>query len=148
MRIFILGPTGSGKSFLANLLGQELQLPILEGSSWIRTLTGRWDHGPEAASFLAEASQALLRDDPTISLRTLRDKDPGDCIFVGLRNPVDFFGLYGYPDEVVIKMVGEPASAFEREGLGKIWKCLIPNITLEARKYVLQDVLREIKACM
>ena len=147
MRIFVLGPTGSGKSHLAKLLSQHLSLPVIEGSSWIRSITGRWDHGPEASQFLARESMKLLGQDPAISLRTLREKDPGNCIFVGLRNPVDFFGLWGYPDEVVIKMIGEPTTDFERTGLAKIWGLVSPNLTLEAYNYDIEDVVGEITKC-
>ena len=145
MRLFILGTTGSGKSYLADQLARALQLPVLEGSSWIRRLTGVWEHGPVYSQALAEASQALLAMDPERSLKELRRHDPGQCIFVGLRNPVDYFGLVT-PLSITIRMVGEPTTDFEREGLAKIFKDREPDLTLTAYQYQLDEVLVYLRA--
>jgi energy-coupling factor transporter ATP-binding protein EcfA2 len=145
MRIFILGPTGSGKSYLANLLSKELGIPIIEGSAWIRTLTGRWDHGPEAAAFLSERSQELLKEDPDISLQTLQKLVGASesCIVVGLRNPVDFHGLCDC-ERCIIEMTGLPVTEFEQQGLEAIFKIADPDIVLKAPNYKLEDVLEGI----
>lgn len=147
--IYVIGPTGSGKSYLARLLADPLKGRIVEGSAWIRTLTGCWEHGPEAAEMLSRVSREYLQRDPEVSLRTLleltRDQTQ-PVIVVGLRNPVDFFGLRAaYGGGFVIRLTGDPVTEFERDGLATIWSGCSPDITLTRGQYDIQEVLSYVR---
>lgn len=139
MRIFVLGPTGSGKSYLAKLIGDRFKLPVIEGSTWIRELTNCWDHTPEATAFLTKESIAQLAADPDISARALKEKDTGNCVFVGLRNPRDFAALYQEGD-FMIWMAGEPVTEFEEHGLGIIAGLVPIDLFLTAHEYDPEDL--------
>lgn len=145
--IYLVGPTGSGKSFLANLLATSFNCDVVEGSAWIRKLTNCYEHGPEAAQRLAEATRKELAKDPEIALRTLR-KMTADTnkLFVisGLRNPTDFSGLWEHRPGLLIQMRGEACNTFEREGIATILTLRKPDLTLTRGRYELPDVLRTI----
>jgi hypothetical protein len=145
--IYVVGPTGSGKSFLANLLATSFNGTVVEGSSWIRKLTGCYEHGPEAAQRLAEATRKELSRDPEIALRTLREmtKDTSQfCVISGLRNPTDFSGLWQRRPGLLIVMQGEACNTFEREGIATILTLKTPDMTLTRGRYELPDVLKTI----
>lgn len=147
--IYVIGPTGSGKSYLARLLAEHLGGRVVEGSSWIRTLTGCWEHGPAAAEMLSRESQEHLRRDPKISLRTLLELTRDQArpvIVVGLRNPVDFFGLRAvHGPGSVIRMSGVPVTDFERDGLAEIWRGCNPTLTLTLGEYDIQEVVSHVR---
>lgn len=143
MRFFVLGPTGSGKSHLAKLIGDHYKIPIIEGSSWIRKLTDCWEHTPEATRYLTEQSLIHLAFDPQISARILKEQDTGNCVFVGLRNPTDFNALY-QPGDYIIWMAGEPVNEFEEYGLGVISGLVPINLFLTAHQYEFEKVVKEI----
>jgi len=147
----LCGPTGSGKSYLARLLAEHTGGRVVEGSAWIRSLTGCWEHGAEAAAMLSRASQEHLARDPEISLRTLLrivQDPPHPVIVVGLRNPVDFFGLQAaHGPGFVIRLTGDPVTEFERAGMAAIWAARAPDLILTLGQYSIEAVVRKIQ-CM
>jgi hypothetical protein len=119
-KVFIIGPTGSGKSYLAQRLSEKTGVQIVEGGHWIRSLTNRWDHGPEAAEFLARESKQALAKDPEAALKAMRAAIDGKpAIVVGLRNVLDFKGLFE-PGDILVRMTGNPATEFESTGIAQI----------------------------
>lgn len=151
-RIYIVGPTGSGKSYLGRRLCDALGATLVEGSSWVRALTGRWDHGPEASRYLSEVSERELHQDPHVSLRKLIEltADEGqDYVIAGLRNPVDFIGLWERHQGVSILLTGEATSEFERVGIEAILTYLHqvgrpPDLILRRGEYDFDAVLSKI----
>ena len=140
---YIVGPTGSGKSYLATHLAAALGGEVVEGSSWIRKLTGCHQHGPEAAQMLSRASARELAKDPEVALRTLLSltQDPSVRYFIaGLRNPVDFNGLWRHRPGVLIEMQGEAQSAFERDGVQAIVSIRTPDLRLTRGAYTVPSV--------
>jgi len=150
--IYIVGPTGSGKSYLGHRLCEALGTTLVEGSTWVRALTGRWDHGPEASQYLSEVSARELQRDPHVSLRKLieltADEGQGHVI-AGLRNPVDFIGLWERRPGVSILLTGESTSEFERVGIEAILLYLHqvgrpPDLILRRGEYDFDTVLAKI----
>lgn len=127
MLMIIIGNTGTGKSTLAkriaDLFPTEDRPYVLSAGRWIREHQNEWGHGPEISQKLSQASTEILQKDPTFCLRWLRSQTETcrPVIIEGLRNPVDFAGLYTPGEDIVVRINGgTPHSEFERIGLTAI----------------------------
>jgi hypothetical protein len=116
----VIGATGMGKTTTARQLAQQTGAEHVSAGHWIRLETGRYDHGKEAAAFLAEESRRRLAEDPLVASRVLAEyvecrRDDG-VIIEGVRNPTDLLYLLR-PGDAVLDLGGAGLSEWERVGL-------------------------------
>lgn len=120
MLTVVIGATGAGKTTAARQLAQQLGAEHVSAGAWIRLATGRYDHGKEAAAFLAMESRRRLAEDPLVASRILAEhiecrRDDG-VIVEGVRNPTDLLHLLR-PGDAVLDLGGTGLSEWERVGL-------------------------------
>ncbi|MBI5513089.1 MAG: hypothetical protein HY909_04930 [Deltaproteobacteria bacterium] len=127
MKVFVLGPSRSGKTPFARGLAEALGVPWHGASAWVRARFPGGDFPTREAFVEAITRFALeeLKRDPSVSIRHLRGTaDLGrPCVLEGLRNPYDFVHAFDpRTDRVVfLRHTGSDLrpTAFE-EGLGVI----------------------------
>lgn len=100
MKIFVLGISRSGKTTLAKGIAEELKLPHISSSGWVRT------HFAEGApiSDMTAYSQEQLEKNPSACLDYLQANYDLSipCVIEGIRNPFDFIHLFDPREDLVI----------------------------------------------
>lgn len=134
MSIFIIGPTGVGKTTLANRLAEKFALRRVSASEWARRAFGPpTDCAGDAVRYveaLTEFSRRALRADPQVCVRFVRssyDVDGGALVIEGVRNPHDFHQLFRPERDVAVILWparAEWATDFERDGVMMIAESL------------------------
>lgn len=124
MKIFICGLSRSGKTHLAQLLSNALDLKFVSASGWLSKIDevlavmATDETEQEYIERLTQRSIEALDQDPDICIRWI-NKNKYDII-EGVRNPRDFAHLYNPSEDVIIwcvnKNVVGPATEFERAG--------------------------------
>ncbi|HSD87012.1 MAG TPA: hypothetical protein VLB44_05835 [Kofleriaceae bacterium] len=115
MKIFVIGPSHSGKSPLARRAAEALGVPCHGASAWVRE---KWPPGSPVEEMTSWAADQLRRD-PGVSVKALRaraDLD-GPCVIEGMRNPYDFVSCFDARCDLVVSLqLGDhkAATAFER----------------------------------
>lgn len=116
--VFIIGPTGAGKSTLAHALGTALDAPVVSAGGWARAL-----FPDKSGKALAEAAVQRLREDPDVALHWICERvgcAKGFAVVEGIRNPRDFALLCNPQVDCLIRLTVPavaPASAWEARGL-------------------------------
>jgi hypothetical protein len=124
MRIFICGYSRSGKTHLANLLADRLDVKAITASGWLhkeeetRAKPAENETKQEYINRLTQMSLEYLANDPDVCIRYIGQKG---TIVEGLRNPRDFAHLFDAGTDVFIwcenTNVTEAATKFESSGL-------------------------------
>lgn len=106
MKIFIIGPSKSGKTPFADRVAAGLRCPCVGASEWFR------QHFPpqgdlsrqEFTDAITRFSIEVLRRDPDVNIRYLRDKrlPSTPSVVEGIRNPRDFAHLFDYQEDRVV----------------------------------------------
>lgn len=122
MLMVIIGASGVGKSTTARRIASTSSPApvVLSAGYWIRSATGRFDHSPETAAFLAEESRRRLEVNPLAACETLTEciqpfREKG-VILEGIRNPTDLLHLLR-PGDAVLDIGGAGTNEWERTGL-------------------------------
>lgn len=107
MSIFIVGPTGIGKTTLADRIATHFGLLRVSGSEWVKRRFGPFTGGDKAAytAAITAYSRRALGVDPRACVSYLRhnyDLDGAALVIEGLRNPHDFHQLFRPERDVVI----------------------------------------------
>jgi len=150
LKYFILGPTGSGKTTLAGLLGEKLKLPVITASGWTADFSKdlvkptnprlRLNYAREMTKRSIEA----LKADRQRCLNWLKaqiEAASNNCIIEGIRNPLDFVSLFEWGDKVIDFAVEEVeiTTPFEEVGLETIrnylWWAALNNLILPSQHY-------------
>lgn len=145
MNIFIIGPSRSAKTPIANLVAERFGFARISVSDWVRSIfpSSPWCTNTNPVSMedkqkcleeITEFSQTLLHEDPNRCINFIKDKYPGyklssrsfsdTYILEGFRNPRDFLNFYNpkYDKVVFLTYPSSPLqpSAFETEGISII----------------------------
>lgn len=134
MNIYILGPSRSAKTPIANHVARSLTYQKVSASDWIRNIfvpsspIVSIEDKQKALGEITLLSQQLLQEDPNRCISYIREHNPdldkGGYVLEGFRNPRDFLTLFNpKTDRVVILYPwGQTLrpSPFEMEGLGVI----------------------------
>lgn len=110
MNLFIIGPSQTGKSTLAQGIALDTGMKHITASSWVRSKF-KPEESPTRED-LTQKSTDLLREQSTMAtdtLRALHDLDSGGYIIEGIRNPFDFARLYRPERDVVLFLSREDA---------------------------------------
>lgn len=119
--IFIIGPTGIGKTTLARNLASEYQYKLIGASEWVRTkFIGNTEE------ITKSAIEELVKN-PDVCVDFIKKNYPihlGGFIIEGIRNPRDFAHLF-QPNDIIISLsnFGIPIDGeteFEKIGLCSI----------------------------
>jgi hypothetical protein len=136
MNVYIIGPSRSAKTPIANQVAAGLKATRISASDWVRnifvpsgpvvTIEDRQRTLEEITLF----SQRLLAEDPNHCINHIRQNYPGvlaqdgDYVLEGFRNPRDFLTLFNpvYDRVVFLAHPSSPLSplTFETEGLAII----------------------------
>ena len=125
MSVFIVGPTGIGKTTLADRIAAHFGLQRISGSEWVKRRFGPFTGGDKAAytTAITAYSRQALRDDPRACVSYLRhryDLDGAALVVEGLRNPHDFHQIFRPERDVAIVLQFRDAagsSSFEIGGV-------------------------------
>lgn len=144
-RVFIIGPTGAGKSTLAQALGEKLGAHVVSAGGWARAA-----FPSKQREELATAAVAKLREDPDVAIRWMEREglEDGYQIVEGVRNPRDFALLCAPRRDAVIFLdapFAGPASPWEANSLGALsglvqfyqdtWKLRVRGLSRETSGY-------------
>lgn len=104
--IFVIGPSKTGKTPLADRLAASLGFARVSGSEWVRT---QFKPGPDPSTFLADItaySQQELQRNPDVCVDFIFQKynlvGKGGFVIEGLRNPRDFMLLFRPERDLVL----------------------------------------------
>lgn len=151
MSIFIVGPTGIGKTTLSDAVAARFGLQRVSGSEWVKRrfgeFTGTGASGDKAAytAAITAYSRQALRADPRACVSYLRhryDLDGAALVVEGLRNPHDFHQLFRPERDVAIVLQfrdSAGSSSFEIGGVrlirdGLQW--LVEQQVLESDRFL------------
>lgn len=133
MNIFIIGPSRSAKTPIANLVAKELGVDRISASDWIRSIFNTSnpivtiEDKQKALEEITLLSQNLLKENPNRCIDYLQSKyaiNDLDHVLEGFRNPRDFLTLFNPRNDRVV-LLTHPSSplhplTFETEGLSII----------------------------
>jgi hypothetical protein len=114
VKIFVIGPSESGKTPLARRTAEALGIPCHGASAWVRE---RWPKGSPVDEMTRWAIEELRRD-PGVSVKALHRHADLDapCVIEGMRNPYDFVTCFDPRCDVVVVLRRDVSAvtAFER----------------------------------
>lgn len=98
--LWVIGPTGSGKSTFAKDVGCLLDIPLLECGKWSREMVG-----PNASvEYITNASLNALKENNRLFSNKIKEElaSRPTSIVVGSRNPIDFVDNFNPKTDAVI----------------------------------------------
>lgn len=147
--VFILGPSNSGKTSIANLVSQALVMPVISASDWVRKeFIGSTLPKQQLIEAMTSYSQKQLHQDPEVCLKHIRTNYPDvetkrGFILEGFRNPKDFLTLFNPRTDLVVRLsyTGNPyhGMSFERKGILVIDQSIdwfLQNELMQRQQYI------------
>lgn len=115
--LWVIGPTGSGKSTWAKEVGSTLDIPLLECGKWAREMAG-----PTASTeYITNASLTAIKKNNRLFSDKIKEElaSRKESIVVGSRNPIDFVDNFvPETDAVVFLETGIRRGDTMFEGMG------------------------------
>jgi len=137
MNIFIIGPSRSAKTPIANIVAERFNFTRISASDWVRSIfvsskpVVTIEDKQRALEEITRFSQDLLKEDPNRCINFIKDKYPwhqlesqsfsDTYVLEGFRNPRDFLTLFNprYDKVIFLTYPSSPLQplTFETEGL-------------------------------